>query len=211
MSNFAEACRLSFMEWDATLPNVEELPVPQYSKKHIKRMERLFDQMRDNTYHRFTSKTVRVMIIAAVIAALVLSAFVIPSSREYILKNFDVFGIYQMTEHNNNAVSGEIVVDYIPEGYELVKEDRFSRNIVYFYEHENGKSFFISKHSSSMEVAFNTETGYIEEVTIGKITYSYNTNASGVNSVIWSKNDYIYQIEGSLSKTEFFEIAKNVK
>ncbi len=211
MSKFAEACRLSYLEWEATLPNIEDIPEPEYSKKHIKRMNRLFDQMRDDTYHHFTSRAVKIMVIAAVIAALTLTAFVIPSSREYLLNNFDVFGLYEMSEHNNNAVSGEIEVGYIPEGYELVKTDSRDKFIANVYETKEGQMLLISKNASTAGIALNTENGEVEKIVVNGITYMYNTNESDTHNIVWIENDYFYQIGGQVSKEELIRIAEGVK
>ena len=43
MSKFARACILSYEEWVATIP--EELPKPEYSKRHIRRMNALKNKM----------------------------------------------------------------------------------------------------------------------------------------------------------------------
>ncbi len=211
MNNFAESCKLSFEEWLSNAPNYEDFPEPQYSKKHTKRMERLFDQMRGNTYHRYTSKTVKIMFVAAVITALMLCAFIIPSSREYLLENFDLFGMFEITEHNGNTVSDEIEVGYVPEGYELVKKNTTNKTVEYTYESANSENLYIRKYSSSATIKFNTEGGNIEEITIDNITYSYSTNSATLDSIIWTENDYIYQIEGNLSKEEMFKIAENLK
>ncbi len=211
MSKFAEACRLSYEEWEATLPNIEDIPEPEYSKRHIKRMNKLFDQMRGDKYHHFTRKTVRVMIIAAVLATLLLTAFVIPSSKEYLVENFDLFGIYKISEHNNNAVSGEIDVSYIPEGYELVGIDISPISIINSYKSKDGQKITISINASSASVEFNTENSNIEEITVENITYLCATRTNGSNVIIWSKNDYIYQVRGDFAKEELIKIAESIK
>ncbi len=211
MSKFAEACRLSYEEWEATLPNIEDIPEPEYSKKHIKRMNKLFDQMRGDKYHHFTRKTVRVMIIAAVLATLLLTAFVIPSSREYLVENFDLFGIYKISEHNNNAVSGEIDVSYIPEGYELVGVDNLNKAVTNIYKSENGQLLKITKGASSSSIDFNIENGDTEEIFIENTVYFYVTNSPEMKGVIWNSNDYIYQVRGDFTKEELIKIAESIK
>ncbi len=211
MSKFAEACKLSYLDWVAAQPNIDDLPDPEFSKKHIKQMEKLFDKMRGDKYHYFTRKTVKIMAVAAVLAALILTAFVIPSSREFIIENFDIFGVYEMTEHNNNSVNGEIEVGYIPEGYELVEEHYFDKIMLITYKSKGENKLNISKNSSSMKVEYNTEYGYIEKIEIGNIIYAFYTNDSGINCLVWNENDYIYKVEGTFSKEELVEIAQTVK
>ena len=156
MSKLARACELSLNDWYATFPDV--IPEAECSKKHEKWKKNLFNKMRDDHYHRFTTRTIKVMLIAATLSALLLTAFVIPSSREFIIDNFDIFSRYKLTESNNNAVNGEITVGYIPEGFELTNENVLERLIMNDYYNSNGEFFTISKYSSSIEVDLDTET-----------------------------------------------------
>ncbi len=210
MDKFAEACRLSFMDWDSSLPGLDELPEPNYSKAHIKRMNKLFDKMRGESYHRFTRKTVRVMVVAAVIFALTLCAFVIPSSREYLINDFDIFGMYKISEHNKNSVTGEIQAGYIPEGYKLVSTEKLNKLIANYYENDDGQIFYISKQSSSTKIEFDIESGTIEKIVDDNIEYTYYTSTCGFYGIIWTENDYIYQVDGQLSKDELIKIAENI-
>ena len=142
MSKLARACELSLNDWYATFPDV--IPEAECSKKHEKWKKNLFNKMRDDHYHRFTTKTIKVMVIAATLCALLLTAFVIPSSREFIIDNFDIFSRYKLTESNNNAVNGEITVGYIPEGFKLTNELVSSKVISYEYLDSNNENFIVA-------------------------------------------------------------------
>ena len=208
MNNFEKACEMSLNDWLATIPEI--LPEAEYTKNHEKWKRKLFNKMRDNRYHRFTTNTVKVMLVAAVLTALLLTAFVIPSSREYIIDNFDIFSRYQLTESNDNSVNGEITVGYIPEGFELVQKHINSKSMVYDFIGENNDYFSISKYPSSMEIDFNTEYDVIEEVMVNGIKYTFCKGNLGDN-VIWTVNDYIFLIDGQLTKEEMIKIAQTIK
>ncbi len=210
MNKFAKACKECYEEWEASLPDIDSLPEPEYSKKHINRMERLFDRMRGDKYHYLTRKAVKVMIAAAVIFALMLCAFAIPSSRRYIIEHFDGFGMFTVSEHNGNAVNG-IEVGYIPEGFELTEYSELDKVVDFMYESPKGEYFSISKSASNINVLFNIENGQIEEFTRNNITYSFAKNELQRDYVMWSENDYIYCIDGTLSKEELLKIAQNLK
>lgn len=211
MSKFAEACKLSYEEWEATLPNIEDIPEPEYSKKHMKRMNKLFDRMRGGKYHRFTRRAVRIMIVAAVLVAILLSAFAIPSSREYLIENFDLFSVYKISEHNNNAVGGEIEVGYIPDGYELVEIDSLNKSVTNIYKAENGQTFEISKTSSSTQIDFDTENGMAETFSTNGIDYTCYARKNEFCGIMWISNDYIYQVRGNFTQEELLKIAENIK
>ncbi len=210
MNNFAQACKECYEDWDASLPDVDSLPDPQYSKKHIKRMKKLFDQMRGNKYHHLTRRAVKVMVAAAVIFALMLCAFAIPSSRNYIIERFDGFGVFTITENNDNAVNG-IEVGYIPEGFELTEKYTSPKTVKFIYKSSNGKAFTINKNASDSNVLFNTEDGKEETIVKGNTIYSFITNNSDSDCIIWQENDYIYCIRGVLAKEEFLKIAEKLK
>lgn len=209
MSKLARACELSLNDWYATFPDV--IPEAECSKKHEKWKKTLFNKMRDDHYHRFTTKTIKVMLIAATLSALLLTAFVIPSSREFIIDNFDIFSRYKLTESNNNAVSSEITVGYIPEGFELTNEQELSRLIINDYYNSNGEVFTITKSTSSSKVEFDTETGSIENIENNSQIYIFYVDENNYNYLVWNKNDYVYQVDGTLPKDELLKIAETVK
>ena len=209
MSKLARACELSLNDWFATFP--DEIPEAEHSKKHEKWKKTLFNKMRNDRYHRFTTKTVKVMWIAATLCALLFTAFVVPSSREFIVDHFEIFSRYKLTESNNNAINGEITVGYIPEGFKLTNEQKSARTVMNDYYNSNGEFFTISKYSSSIEVDLDTETGNIENFTVNNKVYSYYVDKNNNNYLVWNVNDYVYRINGTISKDELLKIAETVK
>lgn len=209
MSKFARACILSYEEWVATIP--EELPKPEYSKKHIRRMNALKNKMRGNVYHHFTTKTIRIMLVAAILLALMMTAFVFPSSRDSFIDNFNIVSRYQMTKGNKNSVPSGITIDYIPDGFELESSEPLSKYLILKYSNSDGLSFTIYKASSSTEIYFDTENLDTQNITINNINYTYGTDAFGNSNVIWTVNDYVFRIDGNLSAEELLKIAVTIK
>lgn len=210
MTKFEQACLLAFEDWADDIP--DDLPEPEYSEKHKRWVKKLFNKMRGDRYHRFTTNTVKVMLVAAVLSALLLTAFVIPSSREYFIDNFEIFSRYKITENNKNSVNGEITVGYIPEGFELTKKEHYSKHSYFQYDSINNTCYIaLYKYSSTMEVDFDTEDIDVQHITYDDTLYSYSTDLYGNSCVIWNKNDYIYKIDANLSINELIKIAKTVK
>ena len=209
MNNFEKACEMSLNDWLATIPDI--VPEAEYTEKHAKWLRKLFNKMRDNRYHRFTTKTVKVLMIAAVLSALLLTAFVIPSSREYIIDNFDIFSRYQLTESNDNSVNGEITVGYIPEGFELIDKQIYSKNCTVDYRNAEGIEIKIIKSSSKNEVDFDTESGNTENIILSDLLYTYYVDENNCRYFVWNKNDYVYQVYGVISKEELLKIVETVK
>ena len=209
MTKFEKACEMSLNDWVDSLPDI--IPEAEYTERHEKWLNNLFNKMRDNKYHRFTTKTVRLIIVAAIIATLLFTAFAIPSSREFIIENFDVFGTYKLTDSNNNSVSGKISVGYIPEGFELTEEVSKSKFAHVTYSNSNGKTIVIGKYVSTTEIDFDIEVIETENIVIDNTTYIYSLSQNNTTNIIWTKNDYIYSITGNISKTEIIEIAKTIE
>lgn len=208
MSKLSQACELSLNDWLATFP--DEIPEAECSAKHKKWKRNLFNKMRDDRYHVLTTKAVRIIFIAAILCSLLMTAFVIPSSREFILEKFDTHSTFKITENNDNVVAREITIDYIPEGFELDGTIYLDKQIIYRYQNADNKFFTVIKQSSAMEVNFDTENFVSEEIVDNNATYIYCQGNENINNLIWTKNDYVYRIDGTLSREEFIKIAKNV-
>ena len=209
MSNFEKAWEMSLNDWLETIPEI--VPEAEYTKNHEKWKRKLFNKMRGDRYHRFTTQTVKVMLVAAVLCALLLTAFVVPSSREYIINNFEIFSRYQLTESNDNSVNGDIMVGYIPDGFELVNKQVHSKSIIYSYIDSKDTTITVIKSSSIIEIDFDTETGVMETTVRGGITYTLYDDTTEYNCLVWNENDYIYQIHSSVSKDELLKIAEAIK
>lgn len=208
MTKFEQACLLAFEDWADDIP--DDLPEPEYSEKHKRWVKKLFNKMRGDRYHRFTTNTVKVMLVAAVLSALLLTAFVIPSSREFIIDKFDIYSTYKLTEDNGNSVNGEITVGYIPEGFEMEVSISNSKHTYNKYVLDDEQFFTIYKYSSSIKINFDTEYISSEDIQIDNISYIHSVSKSGMHSIIWTKNDYIYRVDGTLSKEALLDIVVTI-
>ena len=209
MSKLAEACVLSFNEWIETYPEI--MPVAERSEKHEKWKKKLFDKMRNDRYHRLTSKTIKVMLVAAIICALLLSAFVFPSSRETIIEEFGIFNTFKITKDNNNHINNDIIVGYIPDGYEYTETRYGEKQVTNIYHNEKGELFTITKCSSTITVAYDNENSTSKEIYISDVKYVFCEGESGGNSLTWTKNDFVYRIIGFIDYDELLRISVNVK
>ena len=176
MSKLAEACALSFEEWISTFP--ETMPKAECSPQHEKWKKKLFNKMRNDRYHVLTTKSIKIMLVAAILCALLMSAFSFPSSRE---------------------------------GFELESSSYVGKNLFNRYEDNNGDYYTVSKSSSSINVKYNTENTETTEIIVNGTKYLYCQSESGVNSIIWTKYDYVYRVNGRQSLNSLLEIAQSVE
>ncbi len=209
MSKLAEACVLSFDEWIESFP--DNVPKAECSEKHIKWKQKLFDKMRNDRYHRLTSKTIKIMLVAAILCALLLSAFVFPSSRETIVEEFDIFNTFKITKDNKNHINSDITVGYIPEGYKYTKTIVMEKQVSYIYQNDKSETLTITKCSSSSIVSYDNEKTTSKEIIISDVKYVFSESETGNNSLTWTKNDYVYRIIGFLDLDELLKISDNVK
>ncbi|MBO5333383.1 MAG: DUF4367 domain-containing protein [Clostridia bacterium] len=209
MSKLAEACALSFEEWVSSFP--ETMPKAECSPKHEKWKKKLFNKMRNDRYHVLTTKTIKIMLVAAILCALLMSAFVFPSSREAIVDTFDEFSLFKITRDNNNYVNSDIKVGYIPEGYVLDSCNFEGKNTINRYVNSKGEFFSIIMYSSSVKVEYDTENLSSDVTIIDGIKFVYCEGDLGLNKIIWIKHDYVYQIEAHLNKNELLRIAGSVE
>lgn len=208
MSKLAQACELSFNEWIESFPEV--MPVAERSPKHEKWKKQLFNKMRNDRYHVLTTKSVKILLIAAILCALLMSAFVFPSSREALTDNFDIFSTFKMTKNNNNYINSEIKVGYIPEGYELIEKVDTGKHKLCRYSNDS-TYLAIIKQSSSIIVDYNSEEQISSEIIFNNVKYICSTGDLGASNIVWTKNDYVYHIESSLSMDEMIKIAESVE
>ena len=209
MTKFEQACLLAFEDWADDIP--DDLPEPEYSEKHKRWVKKLFNKMRGDRYHRFTTNTVKVMLVAAVLSALLLTAFVIPSSREFIIDKFHNYSTYKLTEDNGNSVNGEITVGYIPEGFELVEKQSYSKQLTSIFKNENEKHLIIYKSASTSKINFDTEDLNVKMFDVNGIKYTVCIDEHGNVNILWTKNDYIYRIDGNISVEELIKVSETVK
>lgn len=209
MSKLAEACALSFEEWISTFP--ETMPKAECSPQHEKWKKKLFNKMRNDRYHVLTTKSIKIMLVAAILCALLMTAFSFPSSREGFVDSFDDFSIFKLTKDNNNYVNTELKVDYLPEGFKFESSRFEGKILINRYVNNEGEFFTVMKHSSSIELDYNSEKNVTNEMFVNRVKYIYCVGDLDINNIMWTKNDYVYQIEAHFDKEELLKIAQGIE
>lgn len=208
MNNFTKACCMLNEEWVNSFP--DEIEQFRHSRAYTKNINRLFSKMRNDKYHPLTKGTLRALIIAAIIISLAATAMALPQSRKYIIEKFTDHSTYTVADDAKSNIVTDLTVGYLPEGYELVDnfEDSGAFTLIYSntYDHIN-----ISKYNIDRDLNFNTERNNSHIVTYNGIEYTVSKSAQGDTIIVWSKNEYIYHIDGELTEEEALKIALSVK
>lgn len=207
MSNFTKACALSQEAWLDSLPT--EFDDYTYSKKYNKEINTLINKMRNDKYHRFTKRTTRLLIVAAVIVSLAVTVIALPDSRSFIVKKFSGYGVMYNNTYDLNSIENTSV-GYVPDGFEYTgnSSDRDTNIKTYL----NGRQYInIGKYGLSYSINYDSE--YIKAYNIKRnnIVYSVSKNSENEIMVTWKYRGFTYLINGNISEEEALKIAYTVK
>lgn len=207
MTNFEKACLLSCEEWVNTLSTIDDF---QFSKSYERKMKKLFNKMRNDKYHRFTTNTVKVLVAAAIIMSIATTAFAIPTTREYIFNHFKNYAVYTVADVDKAEQIEPISVGYLPDGFVQSYEDSALDRKTIFYENGN-EWIYIDKYRIDSSVFKDNEYNNYETVQINGIDYICSVNDDGNTEMIWNNGEYVYSIYSSLNMNELLTIAENLK
>lgn len=207
MSNFTKACALSQEAWLDSLPT--EFDDYTYSKKYNKEINTLINKMRNDKYHRFTKRTTRLLIVAAVIVSIAVTVIALPDSRSFIVKKFSGYGVMYNNTYDLNSIEN-MSVGYVPDGFEYKGNgtDRDTNIKTYL----NGRQYInIGKYGLSYSINYDSE--YIKAYNIKRnnIVYSVSKNSGNEIMVTWKYRGFTYLINGNISEEEALKIAYTVK
>lgn len=207
MTNFEKACLLSCEEWENTLSTIDDF---QFSKSYERKMKKLFNKMRNDKYHRFTTNTVKVLVAAAIIMSIATTAFAIPTTREYIFNHFKNYAVYTVADVDKAEQIEPISVGYLPDGFVKNQEDVAKDRITTIYESEDSW-ITIVKWKIDSSIYQDNENNNYEVVQIKGIDYICSTNEEGNIEIIWNNGEYIYSVYSNLNMNELLTIAENLK
>ena len=94
MTNFEKACKMSAEKWVASLP--DEVEAHKFSQKHIDAINEIIYPKPALKVKKLSKKTVRFIIIAAVLLALATTAIASPAFRQFTLKDFSNHSEYRV-------------------------------------------------------------------------------------------------------------------
>lgn len=208
MSMLEQACITANEKFLMSIPDT--LPEPVYSKKHIRKINKLKNKMRNDRYHHLTTGTVKVMLVAAIILSLMVSSFAIPTTREYIIEQFKKYSVFQATATDDSQNVDGITLGYIPEGFEVMREysDEWQHSVD--YGNNNNIWFAVKKLKNVTAAQFDTETYEYHTEIVGNVKYVFYKTSSEAIGVLWNNRNYTYRINGNISQEELLKIAQNI-
>lgn len=210
MGVLQQACTNTNLEWIASLP--ENPPQPEYSEKYLKNINKLLDKMRDDRYHRFTSKTARVILVAAIVMAIsTVTVFATTDIGSYILNELQDHAIFQSLFESDEKVDGKIECGYIPEGYEITNEYYNELQCFIVYENSDNSHFTITKMINGEEIGLDNENAQKTVIQSDDKEFIIYEKENGNTQLVWCNADFTYRIDGNISIEKAIKIAENIK
>lgn len=153
--------------------------------------------------------------IAIAIACVVMVIVLIPATseavrrriNELIKKVFPNYTEYQLDKEVLGYDGKYYIPTYIPEGFTQIESE--SKHTI-SYRNKDEAYIDIEIASGSSVVQIDTEGAVVESVFIGEESGEM-ISKDGWVCVIWSTEDNIFTVEGTLSQAEILSIARNLK
>ena len=204
MSVFEEALWLSSEDWVDSFPT--NIPKHKFSKKHNKIINELIYSENEKVKFKLSKRTIKVLIIAAVLLALASTAFAFPESREFIINKFFNHSQYNVVYNGKVKKVDSLTVNYVPSGFEKVEDHGYS------YVYKNGdKEFVVEKMTIDTSIGYDTEKYDNEIIEINGVDAVYYRSNNVNNGIIFNNANYIFWISGNIEKEELIKIAQNVE
>lgn len=208
MTNFEEACKMSAEKWAASLP--DEVEVHKFSQKHIDAINEIIYPKPAVKVKKLSKKTIRFIIIAAVLLALATTVIASPAFRQFTLKDFSNHSEYRVGDTKKAKVVSSLKLNYIPDEFKIV--DKYESVNLFSFSYKNGEqSLEVEKLYLRSTIGFDTENSIKEELQINGADAAYYRTADNWGTVIFNNGEYIYHISGNISKEELVKIAQNVE
>ena len=150
-------------------------------------------------------KNIKVILIAAAIAVLLTVMALGYAQVKYNIFHFSDHSEVRINLKSEKAVNS-LDVKYIPEGFTLI--DKEERKTYICYDYSNGALYFsISKKGKGGTVSINTEYVNQKIIVVDNVEYIIYGEREHGGGVLWSKDDFVYQVIGGLDEDELLKIA----
>ena len=200
-----------------SLPSKEELEDITFSEAFEKKMEKLLRVQKRFYFYYVNTVGKRVACILLVLfIALTSTAFGVKAIREplirFIIETFEKFT--HVTAYTDDPVDirdvpfEKMPLPLVPEGYELEKEELYSRHYCETYINPEGLSIlYMQKINDGASIKEDTESTDYETVDIlGQEGILYQNK--DVNRIVFHSDLYLFSISGPVERDELIQMAE---
>ena len=147
------------------------------------------------------------LIIAAIILSVTVTAFAFPNTRKYIIRKFQNHFSYSVVKKDNIIKVDNLTTEYIPAGFCVTEERnlkvgsyrKYEKDDLWFSVFKNPIDAEINYDETNQEIIMNNNMEYIV----------YSTKST--IGVIWNDGIYTYKVTGNISKDNMMDIAFSTK
>ncbi len=221
----SDAVNEMFDEIDASI-NDDEIV---FSDKHIKKINKILSLEKHTAekikYHKINK---RILLVAVIVMVISLSAAIsVGADRLKFLNYFmninktdtefrsddkiydEEYYLGNVSDNNKKEIKYEVIVDYIPDNFEVDSIEYTDSNYVITYKY---KEYYFSIAKSIIPESWsvdteNAKTKYVD-INGNKAFLSIKHN---VIALCWINNDSLYMIDGNIDEETLITIAKNLE
>lgn len=215
MDKFTKACRLAHAQWLESLP--QDAPTHHFSPAFEEAVRPLLQPnitAAPKKKRKFTKKTLKILVAAAVLLALAVVTTVIArtGAKKAEIKQFSDHAEYEVVDPGEAENVSDLTVDYVPAGFICKEKYEEDFEYAYYYYYDNDRLFSVQKLRLSENLFFNNEPNPGEPIDIngfeGVYFYRADPNFKGI---IFNDGEYIFMVDGNIPKEELVKIAQNVR
>lgn len=155
--------------------------------------------------------------VAAIIATMSFSTMMVANAEfrekiiSWIIVTFEKYSIFELKNDDAPTIENlqRFIPSYIPDGFELNDTVNQPSLILYEYSNKNSDYFDILISIANTKVYLDTEGVPTEELEVlGSTAYYFNKD--GVNSIVFEKNGFHFEVDGSISKKDLIRITESI-
>lgn len=210
MTDFEKACELANEQWVNSFDEKTDENI-KFSHSHEKRIKEIAQIADGKKRIKLTRKTLKYIIIAAVLLALAATtAIATPHFKKYHV-NKEQNGYVYTVPGKSKGIDKAPILKYIPNGYKKAEENTSENYASFTYRKNSNEWFSIDKSILKSTMYFNSENNDYEEFEYNGVKYTVYKSDENFYGVIWNDGTYVYDIYGSLTKSDIIKVAKCTK
>lgn len=190
------------------------LRLEDYSKYVIsfsemdRRLNKIYSEAGPAGRSKRLSKTVKIILVAAVIAALVAAMALAYTGIRYRITDHKEYS-YIWSDVKYKGSDDEFVVGYIPEGYKMISEDQKKYTI--YREYINNSNGVINiMRNSYVNTHFNSEFDVEKSIELDGIELIVYGNNDYGRGLLFVHNNSTYIIQSTIEEDELLKIAQSI-
>lgn len=206
----------------AAMPSLREMdaafrPSPQFQQK----MARLLRSAKNRKRARRQLRALRRAAVCVFILITLFSCSMIPfkAVQEAVMATLMEWReqfmsiVYSSDDAKEKRLPETIEVGYVPEGF-VLQEPTQHTDRIYFAEYADGAGYFnvrIIGIEYQPQIRVDNEYATVYSIRINGRDAVWGVSDSGVNTLTWSEEQFVYQISGTVDLKTLIRIAESIK